>query len=300
VRAITVPDSGGPVEVPVDFSTLPNMNGAGDTIPSMALLYALDGGDHIEDVLAKVTLGSTDGSGMLVMGTEQFDIYNVSPYESNTALLNDLARMLSYHIIFFPCTIAGYPQIGDPTSPLGSSIVLANIRAFLDAGGKIYATDMMYDVFEQPLPIYVDVCGDDAVMNDGDEEAWAHFETMSGWTSNGWSGDDDLSAWLNAIGIVASDIDLHENFVWIEGLYNAPPDAPPGDPVTPKVWVYGNFILDSSRTLPLTVTFPVGAGKVLFSTYHTVGDMTGPTLIPQEYILLYLIMEIGVCQSPLI
>jgi hypothetical protein len=299
VREYTVPDT-GPVEITDTFTTLPNADGPGDTIPNMALLYALSGGDHIEDVLAKLTLGSTESDGTLVMGSQEFDIYNVDPYEPNTALLEDLSRMLGYHIIFFPCTISGSPQIGHPTEPLEHETVRANIRAFLDAGGKIYATDMMYDVFEQPLPMYVEFCGDDDVMNAADEEAWAHVETQSGWTSHGWSADDDLSAWLSALGLAPDDIDLHENFVWIDGLYAAPPDAPPGDPVSPKVWVFGDFVLDPGRTLPLTITFPVGAGKVLFSTYHTVGDMTGPELIPQEYILVYLIMEIGVCQSPLI
>ncbi len=299
VRDITVPEGGGPVDIDTELTTLPNRNGTGDTIPSMALVFAMGGGDHIEDVLAKLTMGSLGSDNALVLGTEQFDIYNISPYQANTALLGNLSTMLEYHIIFFPCTIDGSPQLNDPTGPLSDATVKANIRAFLDAGGKVYATDMMYDVFEQVLPIYVDICGDDATMNDGDETAWSYTETAYGWTSSGWSSDSDLSAWLDAIGVGAADIDFMDNFVWIEGLYAAPPDAPPGDPVTPKVWVYGDFVLDAGRTLPLTVTFPVGAGKVLFSTYHTVGDGGYAEILPQEYVLVYLIMEIGVCQSGL-
>ena len=50
---------------------------------------------------------------------------------------------------------------------------------------------------------------------------------------------------------------------------------------------------------PMTLGFPYGCGRVLYTTYHTVGEMSGPHagLEVQERILVYLIMEIGVCQS---
>jgi len=49
---------------------------------------------------------------------------------------------------------------------------------------------------------------------------------------------------------------------------------------------------------PMTVTYePVGCGRVLFSTYHTT-DSVHVGLVPQERVLLYLIMEIGVCRDP--
>jgi hypothetical protein len=304
IRDYTVPAT-GPVEVPIELTTLPSRNDVGDTIPHMALVFALEGGDHIEDVLAKVQMGDVGSDNRLIRGTEQFDIYNIAPYEPNTALLTSLDRMLEYHILFFPCTVYfGYDeQLNDPTGPLSDPAVLENLRAFARAGGKIYATDMMYDVFEQPMPVYVDICGDDAVLNDGDQTAWADSRTMSGWVSNGQSVDTDLSAWLDATGIGSTGMQFRQNFVWIDGLYDSPDPGPDG-PFPPKVWVTGDFILDPGRTLPLTVTFPYGAGKVLFSTYHTVGDEGGspghPDIYPQEYVLLYLIMEIGVCQDPLL
>jgi hypothetical protein len=48
------------------------------------------------------------------------------------------------------------------------------------------------------------------------------------------------------------------------------------------------------------VSWPYGCGRVLFTTYHTVGDTTGgkhPGFLTQELILWYLIMEIQVCQE---
>lgn len=302
VRPVTVPEV-GPYAIGDETTTLPSDHGEGDTIPNMALVWALDNGDHIEDVLAKLEMGDVGSDHTLVLGSEHFDIYNIEGYPPNTDLLNDISRMLQYHIIFFPCTIAGYPQLSDPTDPLTNPGVLDNIRAFLMRGGKIYATDMMYDVFEQPMPEYVDICGDDADLNAGDREAWAHTETMSGWTSHGQAIDPDLSAWLDAIGIGSTGIDFLMNFVWIEDLFDIV-DPPPDGPQPPYVWVTGDFILDATRTLPLTITYPYGPGKVLFSTYHTAGDPGGfpghDGVYPQEWILVYLIMEIGVCTDPLI
>jgi hypothetical protein len=303
VRDIDVPDGGGPVEIAEELTTLPNDNGDGDTIPHLALLFGLEGGDHIEDVLGKLTLGEVGADNRLSRGTEHFDIYNIAPYEPNTALLQDLSRMLEYHIIFFPCTILGGVQLADPTAPLTDDGVLENIRSFMRAGGKIYATDMMYDVLEQPLPEYMDICGDDATLNAGDQEAWAHVETMMGWTSHGESVDADLSAWLDANGIGSTGLDFDGNFVWIESLLDTLEPAP-GEPIPPKVWVQGDFILESGRILPLAITFPYPGGKALFSTYHTVGDATGAGghdgIYPQEFVLVYLIMEIGVCEPPLL
>ncbi len=297
VRQYTVPDT-GPVQLDNSLTTLPsNMNEAGDTIPNMALAWATSNGDKIEKALATLGMAQMDSWGDMQMGSEEFDIYNVSPYEGMSALLNNLSRMLEYHIIFFPCTISG---LEDPTALLENQSVKDNIKAFLNAGGKIYSTDMMYDIFEQPLPEYLEMCGDDAVIDAADNEAWAHMETASGWTSHGRSVDPNLSAWLDAVGFNSQSINLEDNFVWIESMYEEyEPIA--GDPEPPHIWVEGDFVLNPSQTLPLTVTWPYGPGKVLFSTYHTVSNSSQQQiqgLIAQEWILVYLIMEIGVCSTP--
>ena len=302
VRTYAVPDTPDEtVSIDEELTTLPNRTdeSVGDTIPHIALSWALSGGDHIEDVLAKMTLGQADGSGTLRRGTEPFDIYNISGYPPVSELITNLDTMLQYHIIFFPCTIGGGETLEDPTDFLSGSAVLENIRRYVTAGGKLYATDMMYDIFEQPMPEYLDMCGDDTVINDADSTAWEDSRTMSGWRSHGQAIAPDLAAWLDAsLGIDPTNINLDGNFVWIEGMID-PLDPAPTDPAAPKTWVQGDFVLDASRTLPLTVTWPYGSGKVLFSTYHTDGENPHTDIFPQEYILLYLIMEIGVCQDPI-
>ena len=53
---------------------------------------------------------------------------------------------------------------------------------------------------------------------------------------------------------------------------------------------------------PLTVSWPYNCGRVLYTTYHSVGAMGGTHsgLLPQEEILFYLVMEIGLCQDEVV
>ena len=66
----------------------------------------------------------------------------------------------------------------------------------------------------------------------------------------------------------------------------------------PHVFVIGGSEEEPLPKRPLTVTYePAGCGRVLFSTYHTTDELH-PGLVPQERILLYVIMEIGICMDP--
>jgi hypothetical protein len=142
----------------------------------------------------------------------------------------------------------------------------------------------------------------------------------SSYTSdNAEAQDPDLFAWLDGqVGPTASasgTIDTPStfdasNFV-VEGNWNTISELTSvqigvddeGFPVIdePKAFVIGGKSFEPTPKRPLTVTHePVGCGRVLFSTYHTTDD-THVGLVPQERVLLYLIMEIGVCtEGPII
>jgi hypothetical protein len=49
----------------------------------------------------------------------------------------------------------------------------------------------------------------------------------------------------------------------------------------------------------LTVTAQYGCGKIQFTSYHTAEFFDYVGLSPQELVLIYTILEIGVCQEPL-
>src|SRR5690606_7660251 len=91
----------------------------------------------------------------------------------------------------------------------------------------------------------------------------------------------------------------------VVGNWNTITNTPPvmvgtDDEGLPLVDTARAFVIGSNGNgpkLPLTVTYePAGCGRVLFSTYHTT-DTPHAGLAPQERILVYLIMEIGVCKA---
>ncbi|MCA9682099.1 MAG: hypothetical protein KC457_07870, partial [Myxococcales bacterium] len=61
----------------------------------------------------------------------------------------------------------------------------------------------------------------------------------------------------------------------------------------------GNYDSVPAGPNPLTISAEYGCGKLMFTTYHMAeGSDTYIGLTPQELVLLYLILEIGVCQVP--
>lgn len=49
---------------------------------------------------------------------------------------------------------------------------------------------------------------------------------------------------------------------------------------------------------PLTISAEYGCGKLMFTAYHTAENGKYYGLTPQELVLMYLILDIGVCQQP--
>ncbi len=63
-------------------------------------------------------------------------------------------------------------------------------------------------------------------------------------------------------------------------------------------WVEGPCLtcIPADIALPMTVSASHGCGRMMFSTYHTT-ESAHLGLTPQELILLYVILEIGVCHD---
>src|SRR5690606_26879162 len=85
----------------------------------------------------------------LVSGTEQFTLIGDS---DQGAFLDNLTAMNQYHIIFVPCASTKYWNIA-PTVPEARS---QNIRDYVEAGGKWYATDHSNEYVKEPFPNYQD------------------------------------------------------------------------------------------------------------------------------------------------
>jgi len=289
----------GIYELPEEDTRLPKDYSEGD-IPKIAVITGY--WDHMEEVLAKIGLAEVDSSGHIVWGTQKFDLYNGESSERGSVfsgnaedLLRDYGRLITYDIVFINC--GNY--IEDELYFWGTGGILEdpqiqeNIRNYVKEGGRLYVTDLSYDFEEHALPKWIDFEGSIDGFVDTPEDFDAAQVGVEGITVQGIILDQDLSHWLNVIGVLQPD-----NTVPIRGFLEgwAVMKAVDTDD-TGKVWVQGevDYYYGSGELRPLTATFEYGCGRVLYTSYHTVPEETSPELTPQERILEYLILEIGVC-----
>jgi hypothetical protein len=272
-----------------------------DFTPKMAI--ALGSYDIMEDIVAKMGLcpinaeyhwdgSACDHIDMFCNKGGFLDPCDFTPFEN---LLRSLEWMREYKIIFVPCSDSTTDSV------LRDATVQQNIRQWVSEGGKWYVADWSYDFVEQVFPDFLDFEGNDTTIGSADGAS-------DSFNTTGRAVDADLRDWLLAIGEPADSIEFLENWDCIQALGTVPGFDEDGNPVsiTPYTWAEGPITRSNdcmSGSAPLTMTFPYGCGKVLFTTYHTVGEMGGegrPTLITQEKILFYLILEIGLCTEEVV
>jgi hypothetical protein len=303
VRGITV-HAGQTLEVPVDMTTLPNLHdpGNGDNIPRIAV--ASGSYDWFEDLLAKFGLADLGADYHYVRGTEEFTLFSNGGQAFGIGIedFKELVRrpletsdqddLMDFNILFIPCTDARHAD-----EVLVEEEVKNNIRTFVAEGGKLYVSDYSYDFIEQVFPEFVDYLGDDSVIGSA-EHAISEF-----WDTTGSIRDADLSSWLTAMGIVPNEVEYLMSWVAVESTAVVAGIDEEGNPVdiTPMEVIIGDVPGHGSK--PLNVTFNYGCGKVLFTTYHTIGALVGsprPEMITQEKILLYLLLDIAVCSDSVV
>ena len=277
--------------VPPTQSNLPGEwnPAAGLYIPRIAVVQTLN--DSIFNILGKIGLGQVNGNGALVNGTEQFDLLGQA---EGGSLLDDLEAMRQYHIIFVPCMA----QTG-----MGglSQQRLDNIRQWVSEGGKWYVTDWANEYLYEPFPNYQTLHGQ------------AFNPDLSYYDTTGIVLDPDLLAWLDALPAPLKDIGGgHPNLLSLPAVgivdnWSGIDEIPPvmvmndeGDQVDVghHAWVEGTCpqCNPDNELRPMTISAEYGCGRMMFSTYHTdEGEHAG--LTPQELILLYIILEIGVCHD---
>ncbi len=295
VREYDAPGGGGTILLPDDYTTLPSRTDLanGDTIPKIAL--ATGSYDKMEDIFGKVGMGSVDSNGEFNWGSENgvFDVYYNGGHQvaqDFNDLIHDLDRLKQYHIVFVPCSDSGADYYNDT--------VQENIRQYVWDGGKWYVADWSEEFIENVWPEFIQYgnC-------DNDESDCDSFDE---YTTPGHAVDQDLADWLQGHGIDPNNLSLEENwdaiastdsgFVGYDDELGTGPNHEMYMP--PKVWVEGSDV-PSYGTSPLTVSWPYNCGRVVYTTYHSVGSMgSGHSgLLPQEEILFYLVMEIGICQD---
>ena len=125
--------------------------------------------------------------------------------------------------------------------------------------------------------------------------------------------DPDLLAWLQALPAQLKDIgggaptlnnlpnvDFIHNWSGVDEMPEVIVQDAEGEDVNVghHVWAEGtcSVCAPANTVRPMTSTASYGCGRMMWSTYHTTGtDQPNTRLTPQELVLLYTILEIGVC-----
>jgi len=272
-----------------DLIRLPRNSREGD-IPRIAVIEGIF--DRMEDVLLKLGLDS-----------DSFDIF--SDYSADAqSIMIDSTFVGRYDILFVNCgadVVEDYSLYSEE-SLITLPAVHANIRQFVESGGRLYVTDLAYDLIEATMPDYIDFYGS-ATMDglSANMESLGSAEVGEATDSvNATIHDEGLAEWLETTGATPT-LGLMEVRSLLPG-WAVMEDV---DAERSRTWVSGDVTFDSSHTgeKPLTATFENGCGRSLYTSYHTAeSDLFGydepsdsTELIAQEQALAYMILEIGSC-----
>lgn len=275
VRDIEIKEGTDPI-VPQELTTLPGKNNddGTDRVPSFAVVKTEP--DVVHLLLGKFGMATIGGNQKLVPGTESFAIFDDSNKSSGpnswSYLLKNTATLSKYHMVFLPCYF-----LGDSDETF--SLHAPHIRAYVAAGGRIYNTCMANPWTETAFPKYI------------------RYSLRDVYDTKGTINDAGLLAWMNVVSPSSlPKVPITDSWVMIDRLSNVNDGhGLPSDNgvVKPFTWV-----TDISRypNKPMMVTYNYDFGKVFYSVYQTSNG--SPTITPQEYILLYVILEVGVCSNP--
>lgn len=215
--------------------------------------------DSIQDILAAAGIADV---------TLYDGVNGTSPTDSD--LLTNASLMAEYDIIFLNC---GQYESSFFTNPT----VLNNLRAYVDAGGSLYASDWAYDFVEVAFPEAVDFYGNDQQRN----AAAAGVDGPISATVE----DTALAQALNR-STVSLNYDLPQ---WVI------PTAASG---SSKVLVRGNvqafnmqtFSMEPVNDAPLAVQFSFGqnGGSVIYTSFHNESQATQD----MNLILTYMVFEL--------
>jgi hypothetical protein len=265
----------GDATLPATLTALPGKTdlAMGDEVPRMTVVHGQY--DEIEESLQKLGI---DPSAIEIVQSALVAV-------AASSFLTDKAKVDSRHIVFLPCGDFTQPP---PNKDLSSNLAIQdNLRAFVDAGGRLYVTDWHYDFIAKTFPGYISWNGGGSAPCSGCERvAYDAPATVD---------DPALASWMTAQSLPT--FTLQRNYTTIASVNPVQTTDSAGNPktVTPHVWVSGSK--SGGPKQPATVSFEHGCGRVLFSSYHT--EPFSNALTPQERALLGVLLEASVCnESP--
>ncbi|MCC7478028.1 hypothetical protein IT575_06165 [bacterium] len=290
VKTITVDVQEGNNTLGALQTTLPSASGDGSEVGK--ILVVTGSYDHIENVLAKLGLGDIDGTGTLVLGTEDFDLVDGNnalddaSYDNFDEFFATETNFNQYRTIFLNC---GNEYESDF---FADTDAVAALKAWVEGGGRLYCTDWSYDFCEQLFPTRIDFSS--ITAGDGfSSTPETADEAQSGASIESLDCDIEDTAmrdWLAGVGATTTASSSLVNVIdWLPGW-----SAIEAVDANVKVWATGNVTAGFPATTavrPVTVSFSAGDGVVLVSSYHTEASVSAD-LTPQDRVMQYLIFEI--------
>jgi hypothetical protein len=289
-----------------DQARLPRNKSEGD-LPKMAV--AVGDYDQIECVLRSIGIDESEftapgGGGAVEMYDNGggFGFGGASEFEG---LLTNSTKLQTYNLVFINCTGNTFDMLKNPTA------AKTNLYNYVSSGGRLYVTDWSYDYMEQVSQFAPYIYYDGGGSMTAPQPVHMAADALDVTPFNATVADATLSQWLQAAGATTSSTvkiqDLLGDWVLMDSTAMDQTTYPS------QTWVHGNT---NGADRPLTVTFDYNmCGKVLYSSYHTrdpggadpLGGNTFPsyckstakTMIAQEKILEYLILEISSCVGPI-
>lgn len=207
------------------------------------------------------------------MGFANYELIDGESTDTLIDFLTNFDAMQKYDIIFFNGGMAEEGVIydtKDDTNPVPGEVI-ANLQAYVQAGGSTYWSDWSYDGVERAWPDRIEFVGADEVPDDAQKGEYASVSAAIA--------DASLSEFLDA-DYTTIEYDLP---VW-----------PPIENVSSSVSVHLTGSVPYSDGLseytlsgvPLLVSFNDGGGKVVFSTFRVVRN-GGPDMINVLQYMMY-------------
>jgi hypothetical protein len=266
IRKIEVGADGTVQDVAHEVTTLPGMtaagsNGEGDTSARIAMMDEQSAGDNDAIQQALLALGITEWTS----------------FHDDLSQVNE-ANLKNFHIALFPCD-------GTSLNKPGSS-ERAALRSFVQAGGKVYASDWSHQFVDEPF-----------------EEFFEHPNRVWGADTGaqapaGKYEDVDLKAWLANVSPNEDPDSTHFEGVWSTYLGVHPatvPDTTGGTHlVTPHVYASVTETSGLYYSHEAATSMEFGCGRALLSTFHVDGGNSS-NLLMQEKALLYMLLDVSTC-----
>jgi hypothetical protein len=292
-RQVVIPSVAPCVDtlLPADLTRLPRNQGEGD-IPRMA--FSTGSVDALECVLRKIGVDdaeitlppSAGGAGRI--GLYRSNGSGAGPGTPTAAqLTSSAAELAQYDMVLFPC------EGGQLDKPAADR---QNVRAYADAGGRVFATHYSYVWLYEATPFSSSAVFivDQAPLPD-----------LTGFVNTAFPKGKALADWLVGVGAssVFDQIPLHTVRHDVDGVI-APSER----------WISADPAISATAVMHYTFNTPVGApaasqcGRVLFDDFHvedapTAGltfplECAGGPMTPQEKLLEFMLFDLASCITP--